>query len=337
MDNLRQGISGAGDAVSEAANSVNESLAGIKDQFSSSLDEFSDENVVGASSGFLTANTVVAKFVFLILVLIVFMFMFKAGVYIASWFLLPPQNPYLVYGMISGTNAIRIQQNPNDSAAVTLQRSNNENTGAEFTYSVWLNITGSNTKNAFAHIFNKGGDGSSFFDDKDIGRTVNDGISSPGIAKVNNAPGLYLSPTSTDGSFSLRAIMNTVSADDVNLGGGINTYIDITDIPINNKWVHIVLRLQNTILDVYVNGTISGRLVLQSVPKQNYDDVWVCQNGGFSGNLSNLRYYSSALSVFEISNIFTAGVNTNTSSSAAGITSLLKTDYLSNGWYASKL
>ena len=336
MDNLRQGMNSAGDAMSDAAGSMNDSISGMKDQLSSSLDDFSDENVVGASSGFLSANTVVAKFVFLILVLIVFMFIFKAGVYVASWMFLPSQNPYLVYGMIPGSNGMRIQQNPNLSDAITLQRSNNETTGAEFTYSVWLNITGGNTTSAFAHIFNKGGDGTSFFTDQ-TGNGIDGGVAAPGIAKVNNAPGLYLSPSSVDGSFSLRAIMNTVSPDDINIAGGINTYIDVTDIPINNKWIHVVIRLQNTILDVYVNGTISGRLVLQSVPKQNYDDVWVCKNLGFSGFLSNLRYYSTALSVFEISNIFSAGANTATSSSAASITSLMKTDYLSNGWYASKL
>ena len=103
-----------------------------------------------------------------------------------------------------------------------------------------------------------------------------------------------------------------------------------------NKWVHVALRLENTVLDVYINGTISGRMVLTSVPKQNYYDVNVCGNSGFSGKLSNLRYYDHALSAFEINNVVAAGPNTETSSKSS-ITSGKDAYYLSSQWFASKL
>jgi hypothetical protein len=66
------------------------------------------------------------------------------------------------------------------------------------------------------------------------------------------------------------------------------------------------MRVENTLMDVYVNGTITSTK-FTAVPKQNYNDVQICQNGGFEGNLSNLRF-SHALSAFEINNIVVRAV-----------------------------
>jgi hypothetical protein len=62
-------------------------------------------------------------------------------------------------------------------------------------------------------------------------------------------------------------------------------------------------------LDVYVNGTIVRRHVLNSVPKQNYDDVYVAMNGGFNGYISNLRYYNYAINLYKIQSLVSAGPN----------------------------
>ena len=84
-----------------------------------------------------------------------------------------------------------------------------------------------------------------------------------------------------------------------------------------------------------INGVIIGRKVLQDVPKQNYQDVNVCKNGGFNGNVADLQYFSRALSIFEINNIVSWGRNTrpatingNTGGDATGYPY-----YLSNLWY----
>jgi hypothetical protein len=76
-----------------------------------------------------------------------------------------------------------------------------------------------------------------------------------------------------------------------------------------NKWVNVIIRLENTTLDVYINGTIVKRHILSGVPKQNYGDVYVTMNGGFNGNLSNLRYWNYALDVGEIQSIINSGPN----------------------------
>jgi hypothetical protein len=124
--------------------------------------------------------------------------------------------------------------------------------------------------------------------------------------------------------------MNTVSNSEA------NEVIEIDNIPIK-KWVNVIIRLKNTILDVYINGTISGRLVLQNVPKQNYNNVYACQNGGFTGKLADLRYFARALSIFEINSVVSSGPNTTTSKLDISTVSKGTYSYLSNLWYASKI
>ena len=121
--------------------------------------------------------------------------------------------------------------------------------------------------------------------------------------------------------------MDSVKADDP------ITSIEIDNIPIK-KWVHVILRLQNNILDVYINGTVSKRLVLQHTPKQNFQDVNVNHNNGFSGHLSDLRYFDRALNVFEINGILNSGPNL-TSSSLSAFNDTGFYGYLSNMWYSS--
>jgi hypothetical protein len=95
--------------------------------------------------------------------------------------------------------------------------------------------------------------------------------------------------------------------------------------------------MENSVIDVYVNGTVSARLTLSNVPKQNYADILLFQNGGFSGNISNLRYFDKALNVFDINSIIKKGPNMNSSSQQKGISLMSNYDYLSNIWYGSKL
>jgi hypothetical protein len=110
--------------------------------------------------------------------------------------------------------------------------------------------------------------------------------------------------------------------------------ITVTGVPLK-KWFHLAIRLQNTVMDIYVNGVISARLQVQDVPKQNYDDVFVGYNGGFQGSLSNLAYYPRALGVFDINNIILQGPNMTQSAQVKS--NLGNYSYLSNQWYFNKL
>jgi hypothetical protein len=261
----------------------------------------------------------------------------------------PGNNPYLVKGMRGGTNSLNISQNPNVSGSVSLMRSNNESRGAEFTWSIWLFIDDlSQIPSTYQHIFNKG--------DSQYG--------ADGISAVNNAPGLYLgnggdnNPAKNPRN-TLRIIMDTVGSktragstgttatpssglfsgttpgpsdseqDFMNQNKAI---VDVPNVPLK-KWFHVAVRLENSVLDIYINGTIDQRQRLTNVPKQNYYDVNVSQNGGFTGNLSDLRYFNSALNVFQINTIVSNGPNLNTNAQYAGEIKLDDYHYLSNQWY----
>ena len=75
------------------------------------------------------------------------------------------------------------------------------------------------------------------------------------------------------------------------------------------KWFSIIVRCKNKTIDLYINGTIARRHVLQSLPKQNYGNVYTGLNGGFDGYISNMRYYDNAIGTREIENIMKRGVS----------------------------
>ena len=124
----------------------------------------------------------------------------------------------------------------------------------------------------------------------------NTGNTVPGMSFPNNAPGLYIAPNTND----LVVVMNTFE--------NPNETIIVPDIPIN-KWVNVIIRCDNTTLDVYINGTIIKRHQLSGVPRQNYDDVYAAANGGFSGYISNLWYYNYALGTSAVEGIVENGPN----------------------------
>ena len=207
-------------------------------------------------------------------------------------------------GMVDATNLIVYQQDPSgNSSASTIYRSVNGTDGIEFTWSVWINITNLQyLEGQYKHIFFKG----------------NSDLETNGLNFPNNCPGLYIAPNTN----SLVVMMNTYNV--------INNEIIIPDIPLN-KWVNVIIRCQNTTLDVYINGVITRSVELIGVPKQNYGNVYVAMNGGFEGYISNLWYYNFSLGTTAIQNLVANGPNTALIGSN-GIDSK-DFDYLSLRWY----
>jgi len=299
--------------INDAVNNISSSIADAKTTINDSMNQFSSTSTMDAGKEFLQSNSLVAKFGFIILVLFGFLFLFRMGMMIISNILAPSTSPYLVKGMISGTESVRVQQ---DSAIVNY--SENQPSGLEFTYSVWILLNSSNTNGKYSHIFSKG-----IVDGSNI--TVN------GVNNMSNAPGLYVKGNS-DGTSTLRVYMDTFSkTGPIQNIDDQRTTMDISGIPYN-KWVNVMIRVQNRNLDVYVNGVLTQHKDLGYVPRQNFGDVYVCQNGGFSGKLSDLRYHSKALNVFEINGIVGWGPNLSTSPSASVHTNT-DASYLSYLWY----
>lgn len=260
----------------------------------------------GTTKEFLESNSLIAKVAFLLIVIFAFVILLRLGIYIMTRFLGPQDSPHIIDGMVDAKQAIIIPQDPATSGAKTISRSDNENSGIEFTWSIWIYIDGVdldyNKNGQYKHIFHKG----------------NDTFQSNGLNFPNNAPGLYLAPNSN----TLAVMMNTYNV--------INEEVIIPDIPIN-KWVNVIMRCKNTTFDVYINGTITRSIHLMGVPKQNYGDVYVAANGGFTGYISNLWYYNHALGSAEIQRLVRAGPNLKFSGNDA--MNMKNPNYLSLRWY----
>jgi hypothetical protein len=110
----------------------------------------------------------------------------------------------------------------------------------------------------------------------------------------------------------------------------VSNNLEIPDIPLN-KWVNIIIICKNNTINVYVNGIITKSEDLEGIPKQNYGDVFIAPNGGFSGNISNLQYFNHALGTTEISKIINKGPNTNFIGSNS--INIKNYNYLSLRWF----
>lgn len=280
-----------------------------------SFANFRNSNFIRGSKEFLNSNSLVAKVAFLVLVLICFVFLLRLGTAVVSWFLSPPKNPKVVDGMIKGTQQKVVPQDPKSKHAVTILRSSNQTDGIEFTWSVWLYIEDLKDQGKYKHIFHKGNDNIQTSGD-------NTGMNYP-----NNAPGLYLGKDSNNlNSFVIA--MNTYDPSSTSSEKDMNEIVIINDITLH-KWMNVMIRVDGRNLDVYINGTIAKRHVLNGVAKQNYGDVYVNMNGGFDGFLSDLWYHDYGLNASEIQKIVSDGPNMkmDTSAMKAG------PPYYSLNWY----
>jgi len=292
--------------------SLQSSTNSMTDSLNTTMKSLDMTPTVNSTKEFLESNSAIARFSFLIMAIFIFIIVLKLCIRLISYFILNKSGKVVIVdGMIDGNEPYTFPQDPNSNSNVkTISKSNNAENGVEFTWSVWLyvdSITSSSTNTVYKHVFSKGNN-----------NWNSSSSNPPGVAYPNNAPGVYLSPTTND----LYVFMNTYDI--------INEEIVINSIPLN-KWFNLIICGVNKSIDVYINGIVVNSHQLVSVPKQNYGDVYVCNNGGFSGNLSELVYYNKAVSLKTIQQIVSAGpVLKYVSSSKSKSPSY---NYLSMDWY----
>ncbi len=269
----------------EGYTKLTEGFGQAASQLRGQMGNFANNQYVSGTKEFLESNSLIAKVSFLLLIVILFVFLLRLGTSLISWALSPSNSPKLVDGMKDGKKPLVIKQNPNVSGSIPVSRSVNQQEGIEFTYSVWLFIDDLEYgKGKFKHIFHKGNDHFATSGDHN------------GMNQPNNAPGLYIDKNSN----KLVIVMNTFD--------NINEQVVVNDIPLN-KWINVILRIEGNKMDVYINGTIVLRHIFNGVPKQNYGDIYVNLDGGFSGLLSDLWYFNHGLSTREILNLVNRGPN----------------------------
>jgi len=279
------------------------------------------------SGGFMETNTLVSKVAFLILVLIGFIFLFRYTSALIAWAMTPSGTPHLIDGMLPGGHSAMIEVNPQlgtwpFGSAIPILRSKDQDDGIEFTWSVWVFVDSAGLTNTsvgkYKNVFVKGHKGNNMnaTDSNavfgDLGNTEDpkcktlgcdsgggstmDNAGMNGMNFPSNAPGLYIAPNSN----AMVVVMNTFD--------NPLEMITVEDIPLD-KWVNVIIRCDNTDLSIYINGTIIKRLKLSSVPKQNYEPVWINSGGDMPGYTSNLWYWNYALGTTAIETIVENGPN----------------------------
>lgn len=209
-------------------------------------------------------------------------------------------------------------QDPKNKSAQTLLFSDNEVTGAEYSYSFFLFIHPSSfrTEEGLLHIMHKG-------------HPFYYPLMSPGVFLHSN--------TNT-----LRVYQNSSRT--------WNTYVDIENIPVK-KFCQITIVARKNSIEVYINGNIAKKLpMINSVMYQNYGDLYLFSqrksspivsplqtsgsfpavHGTYNGQLSNLVYFSYALSYTEIQSMATTGV-----SSKIDTMTMEQPPYLTDNWWVS--
>lgn len=208
-------------------------------------------------------------------------------------------SPWIIEGSKNGKNSIVVPQDPDNLDTVMLYRSENQQSGIEFSYSFWIIIQdyNYNTKGEYKHIFHKG--------DKS--------------GKNTYCPKVFLKNDTNTLSIVLNLIDNTDSPN-----------IDIENIPLN-KWVHVSLVVKQRLLEIFINGNLKKNYELKAIPRQNFNDLWVNLDGGFEGFLSKFQYHRRALAFDEVESM----VNSGPSDDACSVTGI-KPPYLDSNWWLDR-
>lgn len=261
-------------------------------------------------NSFFNATDTPQRLAFVVLVVIVFVVVLRAGIKFVAYMMSGPRDRMLIDGMVDARRQIVIPQDPSMAGAMPLDRSVNEIDGIEFTWSVWIFVDDLGYRaGRFRGVFYKG----NAFEERNP-------AAPQGLNFPNNAPGLYIAPDTN----ALTVVMNTFRM--------IGERITVPDLPLN-KWVNVVIRCSGEMIDIYINGAIVRSRRLSGVPKQNYGDVIVAPDGGFSGFISDLRYEPRALPAPEIESMAKAGPNTSAADKNAEVDAA-SVDYLSSQWFA---
>ena len=239
----------------------------------------------------------------------------------------------------SSTKAIVVKQDPNNPANKTLHLSENQLTGIEFSYSFFLYVSDDTDDNTegWKTVFYKGYESGPF---------------------PLQGPGVYVSSKSeATGAPTLRVVMNSYDK-------WFNK-VDVKQIPYN-KWMHVAIVLRSNTLEVYVNGNLANKLSFDgTLPYQNYQPLNLFSNnktpstgtmmafktetsaatsnrnipagdnflinGKFTGYLSNLYYFSYAMTYSEIQGMLNMGPSSEFSQE-----SMDKPPYLIDSWWTQR-
>ena len=307
-----------------------------------------------------TNQTPVTTIVTLLILLIVYFVLFKVGAFVISSAFADSKSPYIFRGKIDANRNrnTTILTNPNVNVnlngdatetrkVIPIYRSENES-GIEFTWLVWIFIDSNTAFNSIRHvrespdpnflyhIFNKGSQPGMHSNESEHSNIKN--------SAQMSCPGMYLEHVAVNTPEGVSDDSRELNQNTMNFRFDINTHdprkmyetVRIPNVPLN-KWVHVVIRVVDNMLDVYINGKIKRRHELDYLPLQNYADIHILngESAGtheFQGHLSDLRYFNYALQARTIEHFTEKGPNLSESEDLE--TSVEATPYyLTQRWY----
>lgn len=284
----------------------------------------SDANAnIGNNAGpvsFLTGKGIVPQILLAIAVCaVIYMVMLMGEVIYKSYLGIAKTRTEIIPVTVSSQDKVRmIEQNPFAKNSKNLPMSDNERSGAEFTYSffIWVNPQTFNDQQQLAHVFHKG---------------------NPFYIPLMG-PGVFMRTNEN----TMRVYMNSTQT--------WNNYCDVPNFPVK-KWVHVGIVARNNTVEVYVNGNIAKKMNMDGgVLYQNFGNLYLfsqrtCErpstmpslngeafrvSGAYNGSLSRLVYFNYALSYTEISAIVAEGPSSQTESSNQDAP-----PYLTDSWWTT--
>jgi hypothetical protein len=231
----------------------------------------------------------------------------------------------------SGTRMFTAIQNPRNPAAKTVNLSDNQRSGVEFSYAMFIYLKSecfASGEQKLLHILHKG-------------YNKPYPLMAPGIFTWGNKN-------------TLRIFMNSYDS--------WNNWSEVENIPVD-KWFHLVVSCKGNTLFVYINGSLKQKVNLSgnTPPYQNYGDVYLFSprkmavsktittslatdpefkgmgsnsslqfGGAASGMVSRVYYFSYALSYTEIQKLMNMGP-----SSVMSGPDMSMTPYLSDTWWVN--
>ena len=201
-----------------------------------------------------------------------------------------------------------------DATKKTIISADNIKVGANgsvnYTWSVWIYISDWSYRLGEKKIILTRGQGKSSCPSISLGETEN---------TLTISQSIYLEGDSDTYGFPEN---NTMS--------GSNEICTIPNIPIQN-WVSVIVSLNGRDMDTYINGKLVKTCVLDNVAYvDSSQDVNITPSGGFQGNVSSVKYWSSPISPQQAWNIYKNGPSGN-SFSDLFTKYQLKFVFLSNG------
>jgi hypothetical protein len=241
---------------------------------------------------------------------------------------------------ISGPRMFTVTQDPNIPSSKTIYFSDNQRSGIEFSYSLFVYINSDTFNNtdttSLYHILHKG-----------YGKMYP--LLGPGIFCWGNRN-------------TIRVFMNCYDT--------WNNYTDIDNIPVD-KWFHITVSCKGNTMYVYINGNLKTKMSLSNntPPYQNYGNVYLFSsrkltlnstttvslqkdimfsqdtighltsitfNGAIKGMVSRVYYFGYALTYTEIQTLLNDGPSQTINTANSSSTTSMASQYLSDTWWTNR-